>query len=56
MGGETVNLSFDLNDYLLIWNLLFQTSISNETQRLKEKLWKNYRTFIKHYIKKKLKS
>ena len=38
-----MKLSFDLNDYLLIWNLLFQTSISNEVQRLKEKLWKNYR-------------
>lgn len=55
MGGETVNLSFDLNDYLLIWNLLFQTSISNETQRLKEKLWKNYRHLYKALYKEEAK-
>jgi hypothetical protein len=50
-----VNLSFDLNDYLLIWNLLFQTSISNETQRLKEKLWKNYRHLYKALYKEEAK-
>ena len=50
-----MNLSFDLNDYLLIWNLLFQTSISNETQRLKEKLWKNYRHLYKALYKEEAK-
>lgn len=50
-----MNLSFDLNDYLLIWNLLFQTSISNETQRLKEKIWKNYRHLYKALYKEEAK-
>ena len=50
-----MNLSFDLNDYLLIWNLLFQTSISNETQILKEKLWKNYRHLYKALYKEEAK-
>lgn len=37
-----MNLKFVLNDYVLIWNLLFQASISESVQKLKEKLWKNY--------------
>ena len=38
-----MNLNFVLNDYVLIWNLLFKPSISNEVQLFKQKLWKNYR-------------
>ncbi len=38
-----MNLKFVLNDYVLMWNLLFQASISEEIQTLKQKLWKNYR-------------
>ena len=38
-----MNLNFVLNDYILIWNLLFQASISEEVQRFKQKLWKSYR-------------
>jgi len=38
-----MNLKFDLNDYVLIWNLLFQASISEEVQAFKQRLWKNYR-------------
>lgn len=38
-----MNLKFVLNDYVLIWNLLFQASINPEIHAFKQKLWKNYR-------------
>ncbi len=38
-----MNLNFVLNDYVLIWNLLFGASISSNIQCFKQKLWKNYR-------------
>ena len=38
-----MNLNFVLNDYVLIWNLLFGASISSDIQGFKQKLWKNYR-------------
>ncbi len=38
-----MNLNFVLNDYILIWNLLFRASISSDVQNFKHKLWKNYR-------------
>ena len=38
-----MNLNFVLNDYVLIWNLLFSASISSDIQAFKQKLWKNYR-------------
>ena len=38
-----MNLNFVLNDYVLIWNLLFSASISSDIQGFKQKLWKNYR-------------
>ena len=38
-----MNLNFVLNDYVLIWNLLFRASISSSIQDFKQKLWKNYR-------------
>ena len=38
-----MNLDFVLNDYVLIWNLLFKASISSNIQTFKQKLWKNYR-------------
>lgn len=38
-----MNLNFVLNDYVLIWNLLFNASISSNVQTFKQKLWKNYR-------------
>lgn len=50
-----MNLSFDLNDYLLIWNLLFLPSVTNDIQRLKEKLWKNYRHLYKNLYKEEAK-
>lgn len=38
-----MNLNFILNEYILIWNLLFKSSISPDIQKFKQKLWKNYR-------------
>lgn len=43
-----MNIQFVVNDYLLAWNLLFRPSISEDIQKLKERLWKNY---SKEYIK-----
>ena len=38
-----MNLKFVVNDYVLIWNLLFQASINERIHRLKQKLWINYK-------------
>ena len=38
-----MNLKFDVNDYILIWNLLFQASISESIHKLKQKIWVNYK-------------
>ena len=38
-----MNLKFIVNDYVLIWNLLFQASISENIHRLKQKIWINYK-------------
>ena len=38
-----MNTNFIVNDYVLIWNLLFGTSISETTFKLKQKIWDNYR-------------
>ena len=38
-----MNLKFVVNDYVLIWNLLFQASISEKVHKLKQKLWINYK-------------
>ena len=43
-----MNIQFVINDYLLAWNILFRPSISEEIQKLKERLWKNY---SKEYMK-----
>ena len=34
---------FIVNDYALIWNLLFQASISESIHKLKKKLWETYK-------------
>ena len=39
-----MNVKFIVNDYVLIWNLLFQASISETIYELKQKLWANYKT------------
>ncbi len=38
-----MNLMFVVNDYVLIWNLLFQASINEKIHKLKQKLWINYK-------------
>ena len=38
-----MNLKFAVNDYVLIWNLLFQASVSEEIHKLKQKIWFNYK-------------
>lgn len=38
-----MNLKFVVNDYVLIWNLLFQASITEPIHKLKQKLWLNYK-------------
>lgn len=38
-----MNLKFLVNDYVLIWNLLFQASITQNIHKLKQKLWINYK-------------
>ena len=43
-----MNVEFIVNDYLLAWNLLFRPSISEDIQKMKEQLWKNY---PKQYMK-----
>ncbi len=43
-----MDIQFVVNDYLLAWNILFRPSISEDIQKLKERLWKNYK---KEYMK-----
>ena len=38
-----MNLKFAVNDYVLIWNLLFQASISESIHKFKQKIWINYK-------------
>lgn len=38
-----MNLEFNLNEYLLIWNILFRQSISKELNHQKQKVWVNYK-------------
>ena len=38
-----MNTKFIVNDYILIWNLLFQASFSDNVLKLKQKLWENYK-------------
>ena len=50
-----MNLKFAVNDYVLIWNLLFQASVSEEIHKLKQKLWLNYKNeYNKLYKNKEL--
>ena len=38
-----MNIKFILNEYILIWNLLFRQSISKELNSRKQKIWLNYK-------------
>ena len=43
-GDENMNTNFIVNDYLVIWNLLFQASISEDIYKLKQKIWETYKS------------
>ena len=38
-----MNIKFEVNDYILVWNLLFQASISERVHAFKQKIWINYK-------------
>ena len=38
-----MNTKFIVNDYSLIWNLLFQASVSENIYKLKQKMWDTYK-------------
>ena len=38
-----MNLKFILNEYILIWNLLFKKSLSKSLNERKQKIWVNYK-------------
>ena len=38
-----MNIKFVINDYILVWTLLFQASVSEPIHKLKQKLWINYK-------------
>jgi len=38
-----MNLKFAVNEYILIWYLLFQQSVSKKMNDYKQKLWKNFK-------------
>ena len=38
-----MNIKFVVNDYMLVWSLLFQASITEAIHKLKQKLWSNYK-------------
>ena len=38
-----MNTVFIVNDYTLMWNLLFQTSISENIYKVKQKIWNTYK-------------
>ena len=38
-----MDTKFVINDYVLVWNLLFGASISESVHKLKQKLWDTYR-------------
>ena len=39
-----MNTNFVVNDYALVWYLLFQASISETIYKLKQKLWDTFTT------------
>ena len=39
-----MNTKFIVNDYIIIWNLLFGASISETMHKLKQKIWETYKT------------
>ena len=49
-----MNTNFIVNDYVLIWNLLFGASISETIYKLKQKIWDTYRTEYNDIFKDKM--
>ena len=43
MEDVSMKLSIIVNKYLLIWHLLYQSSVSDEIHRLKQKLWQDHK-------------
>ena len=48
-----MNANFIVNDYILIWTLLFGTSISETIYKLKQKIWENYKNEYNEIFKDK---
>lgn len=48
-----MKINFEINDYLLAWNLLYGASISPKVHAFKEKLWSNYKKQYSKGIKDK---
>ena len=48
-----MNLKFVINEYTLVWYLLFQQSISIKLNNYKQKLWKNFQNEYIHLEKEK---
>ena len=48
-----MNTKFMVNDYVLIWNLLFQASISENIYNLKQKIWDTYKSEYNEMFKDK---
>ena len=38
-----MDTKFVINDYVLVWNLLFGASVSESVHKLKQKIWDTYR-------------
>ncbi len=49
-----MKLNFLINDYILIWNILFQASISEPIYKLKQKLWFTYKEQYNNTYKDKI--
>ena len=41
--GDSVNLSIEVNDYLLAWYILYGASLSKEIDRFKKTLFTKYK-------------
>lgn len=48
-----MDIKFIVDDFVLIWNLLFQASISDSIYKLKQKLWLNYKNEYNDLYKEK---
>ena len=48
-----MNSNFIVNDYIIIWNLLFGASISEDIHNLKQKIWNTYKEEYNKILKDK---